>query len=90
MSKSSVYFSFLVLLATVEVGLCSEFMRGVDITAQGRQDQDGVVYKEYGVQKNILEILKNHDINWVRLRVFHTPTGQLTALRILIMLPSLR
>ena len=75
MSKSSVYFGFLVLLATVEVALCSGFMRGVDITAQGRQDQDGVVYKEYGIQKDILEILKNHDINWVRLRVFHTPTG---------------
>ena len=55
----------------------AEFMRGVDISIQTRQEDDGVVYKEYGVPKDVLVILANHDINWVRIRIFHTPNGSI-------------
>lgn len=70
---------FLLVLAglsiTAEKGLCAEFMRGADISIQTRQEADGVIYNEYGAAKDALTILKNHDLNWVRIRLFHTPSG---------------
>lgn len=61
-------------------GVCAEFMRGADISMQTQQEEgdewtDGVIYKEYGVPKDAVVILKNHDFNWIRIRLFHTPTG---------------
>ena len=55
--------------------ICAEFMRGADISIQTRQDADGVVYRENGVAKDAVAILKNHDLNWIRIRLFHTPSG---------------
>jgi arabinogalactan endo-1,4-beta-galactosidase len=37
-------------------------------------EQQGVVFKENGVATPVLEMLKAHGYNWVRLRIFHTPT----------------
>ena len=55
--------------------ICAEFMRGADISIQTRQDADGVVYRENGVAKDAVVILKNHDLNWIRIRIFHTPSN---------------
>ncbi len=57
-----------------------EFIRGVDISIQTRQEagdsySDGVVYHEYGEAKDVLDIFVNHDINWTRIRLFHAPSG---------------
>ena len=74
--KFVLVFLFLGLIA--QNGVCSDFMRGADISVQTLQEEgdewtDGVIYKEYGVPKDALVILKNHDINWIRIRLFHTP-----------------
>ena len=53
----------------------ADFMRGADISVQTLQEDDGVVYNEYGVPKDILTIFKNHDLNWIRIRIFNNPSG---------------
>lgn len=71
---------FLVLSITAQNGVCADFMRGADISTQTLQEEgdewtEGVIYKEYGVPKDAVTILKNHDFNWIRIRLFHTPSG---------------
>jgi arabinogalactan endo-1,4-beta-galactosidase len=79
MRKKSIYQVFVLLLiglsTTAQDGVCTEFMRGADISIQTRQEANGVVYNEYGVPKDVLTIFKNHDLNWIRIRIFHTPSG---------------
>ena len=43
-------------------GICSEFMRGADISMQTRQEDDGVIYKEYGVvpPNDIVSAMQNN------------------------------
>jgi arabinogalactan endo-1,4-beta-galactosidase len=73
------YQVFVLLLAALSIraenGVCAEFMRGADISIQTRQEADGVIYKEYGVADNVLNIFKNHDLNWIRIRIFNNPSG---------------
>ena len=77
MRKKSIYQVFVLLLIglsiTAENGVCADFMRGADISIQTRQEEDEVVYNEYGVPEDAVIILKNHDFNWIRIRLFHTP-----------------
>ncbi len=69
---------FLVLSIMASNGVCKHFMRGADISVQTLQEEgdewtNGVIYKEYGAAKDAVTILKNHDFNWIRIRLFHTP-----------------
>jgi arabinogalactan endo-1,4-beta-galactosidase len=79
MHNKFIYRVFLFLaigLGITATAVCQEFMRGADISIQTRQDNDFVVYNEYGVPKvDVLDIFKNHDFNWIRIRLFHTPSG---------------
>lgn len=58
-----------------DVNAQSEFIRGADISVQTRQEADGVVYREYGIADDVLNIFKNHDLNWIRIRIFNSPSG---------------
>jgi arabinogalactan endo-1,4-beta-galactosidase len=58
-------------------GVCAEFIRGADISIQTRQEADGVIYNEYGVPKDVLTIFRNHDLNWIRIRIFNNPSGSI-------------
>ena len=82
MYKKSASHALLLLLTGLSMmtqsRVYAEFMRGADISTHTRQVADGVVYKEYGVQKDLLVILDNHDFNWIRIRLFHTPTVRYT------------
>jgi len=60
---------------TARNGVCAQFMRGVDISTLTLQEADEVIYKEYGIPEDALIILKNHDINWIRIRLFHSPSS---------------
>ncbi|AZK48378.1 glycosyl hydrolase 53 family protein [Paenibacillus lentus] len=51
----------------------SEFIKGVDISTLQALEDIGVKYYEGGVEKGLLEILKNHGVNYVRLRVWNDP-----------------
>jgi len=54
----------------------AEFIIGADISWVQQQEQDGVQFSDNGVQKDILEILKDHGFNWIRLRIFHNPKAE--------------
>jgi arabinogalactan endo-1,4-beta-galactosidase len=72
------YRVFALLLAGLSItarnGVCAEeFIRGADISVQTKQETNGVIYNEYGEPKDVLTIFKNHDLNWIRIRIFNNP-----------------
>jgi len=79
MDKTVTYPAFVLLLAGLSItarnGVCAEFIRGADISIQTKQETDGIKYNEYGVQKDVLTIFKNHDLSWIRIRIFNNPSG---------------
>jgi arabinogalactan endo-1,4-beta-galactosidase len=46
---------------------------GADVSFLAKCEQDGVVFKEDGQPRDVLGLLREHQYNWVRLRVFHDP-----------------
>jgi arabinogalactan endo-1,4-beta-galactosidase len=46
---------------------------GADISWVQEREARGIRYSDQGAQKDILEILKDHQFNWIRLRIFHDP-----------------
>lgn len=66
-------------IATVSVlclGECraAEYAIGADLSFLKRAEDRGTVFKDEGTAKPGLEIFKDHGYNWIRLRLFHTPT----------------
>ncbi|NMO94386.1 glycosyl hydrolase 53 family protein [Paenibacillus lemnae] len=61
--------------ATVEVqGYREDFIRGVDIsTLTAIEDNGGRYYDSNGVERDLLDILKDRGVNYVRLRVWNDP-----------------
>jgi arabinogalactan endo-1,4-beta-galactosidase len=51
-----------------------EYMIGADLSFLRQAEMEGFVFKENGVQKPGLRIFKDHGYDWIRLRLFHTPT----------------
>ncbi len=51
-----------------------DYAVGADISFLAQAEKDGAVFKDNGAPKPGLQILKDHGYNWVRLRLFHTPT----------------
>ena len=47
---------------------------GADLSFMKMAEDGGFNFKEDGQAKPCLEILKDHGYNWIRLRLFHTPT----------------
>lgn len=50
------------------------FAVGADVSFLAQAEQQGIVFKENGQPKPVLQILKDHGYNWVRLRIFVHPT----------------
>ncbi len=51
-----------------------EYAIGADLSFLKQAEQEGTVFRDSGVPRPGLEIFKEHGYNWVRLRLFHTPT----------------
>jgi arabinogalactan endo-1,4-beta-galactosidase len=51
-----------------------EFAIGADLSFLKAAEEMGFQFKEDGKAKPGLEIFKDHGYNWIRLRLFHTPT----------------
>ena len=66
------------LLAVITIcassGVAQEYAVGADVSFLRQAEQQGVVFKENGAAKPVLEMLREHGYNWIRLRLFHTPT----------------
>jgi len=49
---------------------------GADISWVPSQEDRGIAFSDNGVRKDVLEILKDHHFNWIRLRLFVDPTAR--------------
>lgn len=52
----------------------AEYAVGADVSFLPQAEAQGIVFKDNGVAKPGLQIFRDHGYNWVRLRLFHTPT----------------
>jgi len=53
----------------------SDFIRGVDLSMLQQIEANNGIYRENGIEKDALQIFKDHNINFVRLRLWHAPSG---------------
>ena len=53
-----------------------ELIKGVDISTLLEIEDNGGIFKENGIPKDALEIFRDHGINYIRLRVWHTPNTE--------------
>ena len=49
---------------------------GADISFVPLQEDRGTDFSDHGEQKDVLEILSDHNFNWIRLRLFVDPTAE--------------
>jgi len=52
----------------------SDYAIGADLSGLKAAEDRGFVFKDDNVAKPGLQIFKDHGYNWIRLRLFHTPT----------------
>jgi arabinogalactan endo-1,4-beta-galactosidase len=52
----------------------SDYAIGADVSFLSQAESTGTVFKDQGQAKPGLQIFRDHGYNWVRLRLFHTPT----------------
>ena len=76
MKKILPFVSCLLILIISGFSFANEFIRGVDISTHNLPiEREGkskaVIYHEQGRAKDLFSILKNHNVDWVRIRLFH-------------------
>ncbi len=54
----------------------TNYIIGADISSVPASEARGIKYSDNGVQKDILQILKDHGFNYIRLRLFVEPANQ--------------
>jgi len=52
----------------------ADYAVGADLSNLKQAEERGFVFKDNGEAKPGLQIFKDHGYNWIRLRLFHTPT----------------
>ena len=52
----------------------ADYVVGADLSFLKQAEDRGTVFKDDGQVKPGLQIFKDHGYNWIRLRLFHTPT----------------
>lgn len=57
------------------VAQTNEFIRGADVSFTPQIESLGGKYYLDGVEKDALDILKQNGVNYIRLRIWHTPAG---------------
>jgi len=61
--------------------LAEETIKGIDASYIDELFNKGAVYKENGKTNNILSIYENNGINYIRLRLWHSPENQYCSLK---------
>lgn len=64
----------LALFLCVQPFYSQDYMIGADLSFVKEAEDKGFVFKDAGNPQSGIEIFKNHGYNWVRLRLFHSPT----------------
>ena len=68
-----VWFS-IILIFPGSFCLAQEYAIGADLSFLKQAEDNGYQFKENGIPKPGLQIFKDHGYNWIRLRLFHSPT----------------
>ncbi len=55
-------------------GLSPDFIMGADVSMLAQMEASGAKFYENGQPKDCLTILKDHGVNWIRLRIWNDPT----------------
>lgn len=58
------------------IGISPDFIKGADISMLKQIEISGGQFYDNGVPKDCLQILKDHGVNWVRLRIWNNPKAQ--------------
>ena len=69
-------FACLLLLTGVRLKAAHDYAIGADLSFLKQAEARGVQFKDGGVVKPGLQIFREHGYNWIRLRLFHTPSTQ--------------
>jgi arabinogalactan endo-1,4-beta-galactosidase len=64
----------LLLVGSAAAVRAADYAIGADLSFLKQAEERGTVFKDDGQARPGLEIFKDHGYNWVRLRLFHTPT----------------
>jgi arabinogalactan endo-1,4-beta-galactosidase len=70
----SIALLLLLLLSQARPLNATEYAVGADLSFLKQAEDNGKVFKDNGEAKPGLVIFKDHGYNWIRLRLFHTPT----------------
>jgi len=73
-SRVNIFLGLLLFLFLNSSLRAQEFAIGADLSFLKAAEEKGFQFKEDGKAKPGLEIFKDHGYNWIRLRLFHTPT----------------
>jgi len=71
-------FRLLAAVLVVAIGVlanAADYAIGADLSFLKQAEERGAVFKDGGVAKPGLQIFKDHGYNWIRLRLFHSPTN---------------
>jgi len=69
-----VLFLVTVTLCTPDLTYALDYAIGADLSFLKQAEERGTVFKDDGEARPGLQIFKAHGYNWIRLRLFHTPT----------------
>jgi len=65
---------FVVIMMFSLQSVSQEYQIGADLSFLKDAEDAGWVFKDDGEAKEGLQLFKDHGYNWIRLRIFHTPT----------------
>lgn len=64
-------------LAAVQVNpienLSTDFIKGADVSIMPELERNGTKFYDNGIKQDGLTILKNHGVNWIRVRIWNNP-----------------
>ena len=64
-------------LAAVQVNpienLSTDFIKGADVSIMPELERNGTIFYDNGIEQDGLTILKNHGVNWIRVRIWNNP-----------------
>jgi arabinogalactan endo-1,4-beta-galactosidase len=64
------------LFGGLRLGAAHDYAIGADLSFLKQAEERGVKFRDGGVEKPGLQIFREHGYNWIRLRLFHTPSTQ--------------
>jgi len=76
-----IFFNIVFILFFYSICWTEETIKGIDGSYIDELLNNGAVYKEKGISNNILSIYKNNGINYIRLRLWHSPVNQYCSLK---------